>query len=105
MAKLRLNKILAQAGLTSRRGADRLILEGRVAVNGDVVREAGAVGDPDRHHVTVDGRGPPAAETQEYVPLQKPRGDLTARRDPDGRPGGTDLGRAHRRPLPVCPRH
>src|SRR5438094_6611260 len=83
MAKLRLNKILAQAGLTSRRGADRLILEGRVAVNGDVVREAGTVADPDRDHVTVDGRGLPAAETKAYVLLNKPRGYLTARSDPD----------------------
>jgi len=101
MAKLRLNKILAQAGLTSRRGADRLILEGRVAVNGDVVREAGTVADPDRDHVTVDGRGLPAAETKEYVLLNKPRGYLTARSDPDGRPVVTDLVRSHARLFPV----
>src|SRR2546427_10755482 len=101
MAKLRLNKILAQAGLTSRRGADRLILEGRVAVNGDVVREAGTVADPHRDHVTVDGRGLPAAGTKAYVLLNKPRGYLTARSDPDGRPAGTDPGRAPARPFPL----
>src|SRR5213592_3208126 len=101
MAKLRLNKILAQAGLTSRRGADRLILEGRVAVNGDVVREAGTVADPARDHLTVDGRGLPAAVTKEYVLLNKPRGYLTARSDPDGRPVVTDLVRSHARLFPV----
>src|SRR5262245_50221525 len=93
MAKLRLNKILAQAGLTSRRGADRLIVEGRVAVNGDVVREAGTVADPDRDQITVDGCPLPAAETKEYILLNKPRGYLTARSDPDGRPVVTDLDR------------
>src|SRR5262249_61249891 len=101
MAKLRLNKILAQAGLTSRRGADRLIVEGRVAVNGDVVREAGTGPDPDRDQITVDGRPLPGAETKEYVLLKKPRGYLTARSGPDGRPGVTDLRRSHARPFPV----
>src|SRR2546427_9959105 len=103
MAKLRLNKILAQAGLTSRRGADRLILEGRVAVNGDVVREAGTVADPDRDPVTGDGRGLPAAETKEYVLLNKPPGDLTARGDPAGQPVATDPGGAHLRPSSLRP--
>src|SRR5207248_11685096 len=95
MAKLRLNKILAQAGLTSRRGADRLVLEGRVAVNGDVVREAGTVADPDRDHGTVDGRGLPAPETKEYVLLNRPRGYLTAPSAPDRRPVVTVLVRVH----------
>jgi pseudouridine synthase len=101
MAKLRLNKILAQAGLTSRRGADRLVLEGRVAVNGDVVREAGTVADPDRDHITVDGRTLPAAEAKQYVLLNKPRGYLTARSDPEGRPVVTDLVRSRMRLFPV----
>src|SRR2546426_1064151 len=101
MAKLRLNKILAQAGLTSRRGADRLILEGRVAVNGDVAREAGTVADPDRDQITVDGRALPAAESKQYVLLNKPRGYLTARSDPDGRPVVTDLVPSRVRLFPV----
>src|SRR3989442_16008749 len=101
MAKLRLNKILAQPGLTSRRGADRLILEGRVAVNGDVVREAGTLAHPDRDHVTVDGRGLPAAETKEHLLLNKPRGYFTPRSDPDGRPVGTGPVRPHPRLFPV----
>src|SRR5262245_29282670 len=101
MAKLRLNKILAQAGLTSRRGADRLIVEGRVAVNGDVVREAGTVADPDRDQITVDGRPLPGAEAKEYILLNKPRGYLTTRSDPDDRPVVTDLVRSHARLFPV----
>jgi 23S rRNA pseudouridine2605 synthase len=91
MAKLRLNKILAQAGLTSRRGADRLLLEGRVAVNGVVVREAGGLADPGTDTITVDGRPIPAAEPRRYVLLHKPRGYLSARSDPRGRPVVTDL--------------
>src|SRR5205823_5028996 len=74
MAKLRLNKILAQAGLTSRRGADQLILEGRVAVNGAVVREPGTVADPALDRIAVDGRPLPAAETRQYLLLHKPAG-------------------------------
>jgi 23S rRNA pseudouridine2605 synthase len=91
MAKLRLNKILAQAGLASRRGADRLITAGRVAVNGDVVREAGTLADPDRDAITVDGRLIPAAEAKQYLLLHKPRGYLCSRGDPQGRPVVTDL--------------
>ncbi|PYO02153.1 MAG: hypothetical protein DMD91_05070 [Candidatus Rokuibacteriota bacterium] len=101
MAKLRLNTSLAQAGLTSRRGADRLILEGRVAVNGDVAREAGTVADPDRDQITVDGCALPAAESKQYVLLNKPRGYLTARSDPDGRPVVTDLVPSRVRLFPV----
>src|SRR3989442_1661679 len=77
MAKLRLNKILAQAGLTSRRGADRLILEGRVAINGDVVHEAGTVADPDRDHITVDGPAVPLAVSLERTSAEGSRLHLT----------------------------
>ncbi|MGH7333622.1 MAG: pseudouridine synthase [Candidatus Rokuibacteriota bacterium] len=91
MAKLRLNKILAQAGLTSRRGGDRLILDGRVAVNGTVTREPGTLADPASALITVDGRPLPAPEILHYVLLHKPRGYLATRRDPRGRPVVTDL--------------
>jgi 23S rRNA pseudouridine2605 synthase len=91
MVKLRLNKILAQAGLTSRRGGDRLILEGRVAVNGTVTREPGTLAEPGSDLITVDGRPLPAPETLHYVLLHKPRGYLATRRDPRGRPVVTDL--------------
>jgi 23S rRNA pseudouridine2605 synthase len=91
MAKLRLNKILAQAGLTSRRGADHFILEGRVAVNGVVTREPGTLADPATDRITVDGRATPARESAQYLLLNKPPGVVTTVRDPEGRPVVTDL--------------
>jgi 23S rRNA pseudouridine2605 synthase len=91
MAKLRLNKILAQAGLSSRRGADALVLEGRVAVNGAVVREPGTLADPARDRIAVDGRPLPAAEPLQYLLLHKPAGVLSTVRDPQGRPTVTGL--------------
>lgn len=94
--RIRLNKVLAQAGLTSRRGADRLIAEGRVAVNGATVPEPGVVVDPDVDVVTVDGAPLPGAEALEYVLLNKPRGYVTTRSDPQGRPVVTELIRGTR---------
>jgi pseudouridine synthase len=91
MAKLRLNKILAQAGLTSRRGADELIQAGRVAVNGVAIREPGTLADPDTDRIAVDGRTLPAAESKQYLLLHKPGGVVTTVRDPQGRPVVTDL--------------
>jgi 23S rRNA pseudouridine2605 synthase len=91
MAKLRLNKILAQAGLTSRRGADQLIADGRVAINGVVTRELGTAADPASDAITVDGRPLPAAETLHYLMLHKPRGVVSTVHDPQGRPVVTDL--------------
>ena len=55
MPELRLNKIIAEAGITSRRGADELIMDGRVSVDGFIVRELGAKYDPDLVKVMVDG--------------------------------------------------
>src|SRR5262245_43788032 len=69
MAKLRLNKILAQAGLTSRRGADRLVLDGHVIVNGVVVREPGTLADPHVDDVRLDGRRVGPAEARQYLVL------------------------------------
>src|SRR5207247_4995973 len=91
MAKLRLNKILAQAGLSSRRGADRLILDGRVAVNGAVARELGTLADPDVDLVTLDGRPIRPAEAKRYLLLHKPSGYVTSVSDPEGRPVVTEL--------------
>lgn len=101
MAKLRLNKILAQAGLASRRTADRLIAEGRVAINGVAAREVGALADPDVDTITVDGRPIPRAEAKRYVLLNKPRGYVTSRADPQGRPVVTDLVPAPARLYPI----
>jgi len=91
MAKLRLNKILAQAGLTSRRGGDRLIAEGHVAVNGVVVRSPATLADPDTDAITVHGRPLPASEPTQYLLLNKPRGYVTTLSDPQGRPVVADL--------------
>ncbi len=101
MPKLRLNKILAQAGLTSRRGADRLIVDGRVAVNGRVTRELGALADPDVQIITVDGRPLPTREPARYLLLHKPAGYVTTLRDPAGRPVVADLIHTSERLYPV----
>jgi 23S rRNA pseudouridine2605 synthase len=97
--KTRLNKILARAGLASRRGADRLILEGRVAVNGVPVLEPGTLVDLAIDRVRVDGRPLPAAPAPSYVLLNKPAGYVSSRSDPAGRPVVTDLLRGVRAPL------
>jgi pseudouridine synthase len=91
MARQRLNKILARAGLTSRRGADALVLDGRVAVNGVVTREPGTLADPGHDRITVDGRAVPVAEALQYLLLHKPDGVVTSVRDPRGRAVVTDL--------------
>jgi len=91
MAQLRLNKILAQAGLTSRRGGDRLIVDGHVAVNGAVTRSPATLADPELDAITVDGRPLAAAEAKRYVLLHKPRGYVTSLSDPQGRPVVADL--------------
>jgi 23S rRNA pseudouridine2605 synthase len=101
MAKLRLNKILAQAGLTSRRGADLLVLAGRVAVNGVVVREPGTQADLDVDDVRLDGRRVGAPEPREYLLLNKPAGYVTSRHDPEGRAVVTDLVPSRARLYPV----
>lgn len=83
----RLNLALARAGVASRRAADRLITEGRVRVNGQIVTALGSRVDPSRDRLAVDGRpipGPPARHT--YLMLHKPRGCVTTMRDPEGRP-------------------
>src|SRR5262245_60885348 len=91
MAKLRLNKILAQAGLSSRRGGDRLIADGRVAVNGAVTQSPATLADPELDTITVDGRVLPPAETKRYLLLSKPRGYVPTLSGPQGRPVVADL--------------
>ncbi|MGP8252871.1 MAG: pseudouridine synthase [Terracidiphilus sp.] len=86
-AKLeRLQKILAQAGIASRRRAEEMIVEGRVMVNGQVVTQLGAKADPARDHIRVDGKLIAGAERQRYFVLNKPRGYVTTVSDPEGRP-------------------
>ncbi len=82
----RLQKILAQAGIASRRAAEQIILDGRVQVNGEVVTELGTRADPDRDHIRVDGKLLQGPEPQRYFMLNKPRGYVTTLDDPEGRP-------------------
>jgi len=91
MAELRLNKIIADAGITSRRGADELIADGRVTVDGRPIRELGAKFDPDNHEVAVDGETISRSLTKSYLVLHKPKGVLSTMYDPEGRPSLADF--------------
>jgi 23S rRNA pseudouridine2605 synthase len=82
----RLQKILAQAGIASRRAAEQIILEGRVQVNGQTVTELGSKADPARDHIRVDGKLLHGREAERYFVLNKPRGYVTTMEDPEGRP-------------------
>jgi len=82
----RLQKIIARAGITSRRRAEDLIRAGQVTVNGKVVTELGTRADPERDHIKVEGRLLRGAPQTVYVVLHKPSGCVSALSDPDGRP-------------------
>jgi 23S rRNA pseudouridine2605 synthase len=86
-AKLeRLQKILAAAGIASRRSAEALIEQGRVQVNGKVVTVLGTKADLGRDHIRVDGKLLQGPERLRYFILNKPRGFVTTVKDPEGRP-------------------
>jgi 23S rRNA pseudouridine2605 synthase len=86
-AKLeRLQKILAAAGVASRRGAEAMIEQGRVQVNGKVVTVMGTKADAARDHIRVDGKLLQGPERHRYFVLNKPRGFVTTVKDPEGRP-------------------
>lgn len=89
--QVRLQKIISTAGIASRRAAEKLILEGRVAVNGETIRELGSKADPDVDDVRVDGRRIKGAQRLRYFLLNKPRGYVTTRSDPEKRPTVLDL--------------
>jgi pseudouridine synthase len=97
----RLQKWLAAAGISSRRGAEQLIREGRVAVNGQVVRELGRRIDPQRDRVAVDGRRVESREPQRYYLLHKPRGVVSSAREASARRTVVDLIGARERLYPV----
>jgi 23S rRNA pseudouridine2605 synthase len=82
----RLQKILAQAGIASRRKAEEIILEGRVVVNGSIVTELGTRADLEKDHIRVDGKLLQGKEQQRYYMLNKPRGYVTTLDDPQHRP-------------------
>jgi 23S rRNA pseudouridine2605 synthase len=91
MAEERLQKILARAGVTSRRKAEQLILEGRVTVNGQVVDRLGAKADLERDHIKVDGKLLRAPRRLVYLAMNKPDGVVTTLHDPQGRRTILDL--------------
>jgi pseudouridine synthase len=87
----RIQKIIARAGVTSRRKAEELILQGRVTVNGKMVTELGSKADAEKDHIKVDGKLILPKQPQVYLMLNKPRGYVTTLSDPEGRPTVLDL--------------
>src|SRR6185295_2349556 len=82
----RLQKLLSQAGISSRRKAEEMIEAGRVKLNGQVVTQLGTKADPRTDRVTVDGRPLNLAQPLVYLLLNKPVGFVTTSADPEGRP-------------------
>jgi 23S rRNA pseudouridine2605 synthase len=100
--KERLHKVLAHAGVASRRAAERMIREHRVKVNGTVVHELGTQVDAEYDRIEVDGRPLHRSETaHHYIALNKPTGVVSTARDPEGRPTVVDLVKAPQRLYPV----
>ena len=93
MAEERLQKVLARAGIASRRAAEELILKGRVKVDGRVVDQLGVRVDGRRAKIEVDGNRL-QAEPLVYIVLHKPRGVMCTLSDPEGRPTVAELLRA-----------
>lgn len=85
MGQIRLNKIIADAGIASRRAADQLILEGRVSVDGQVVLELGSKFDPEISDIKVDGESLNINKSKTYLAFHKPPGVISTMSDPEGR--------------------
>ena len=86
MALIRLQKILADAGIASRRASEKLILEGRVSVDGVQITELGSKVDPEISKVEVDGEAISTKKHNVYLAFNKPAGVLSTMSDPEGRP-------------------
>ncbi len=94
MAQIRLQKIIADAGITSRRKAEEMIEDGRVRVNRSVVTELGAKADPAKDLVEVDKKaitGQGSSSPKHYILLYKPKGVISSVTDPERRPVVTDF--------------
>ncbi len=87
----RLQKIIAAAGIASRRKAEQLISGGLVSVNGQIVTELGSKADPAKDHIRVNGKLLQGPEHHVYLLMNKPKGYVTTLRDPEGRPTVMDL--------------
>ena len=85
MSLSRLNKIIADAGIASRRAADQLILEGRVSVDGKIIIELGGKYDPEINDVKVDGESLSINKSKTYLAFHKPAGIISTMSDPEGR--------------------
>ena len=83
---IRLQKVLANAGIASRRASEKMIDEGRVEVNGEIVTVQGMRVDPDHDVIRVDGLRIPAPRRHMYLALNKPKGVVSTMDDPEGRP-------------------
>ncbi|HVM91305.1 MAG TPA: pseudouridine synthase [Terriglobales bacterium] len=98
----RLQKILAAAGVASRRKAEEIILAGRVSLNGQIVTELGTKADPARDSILLDGKPLQSPQRLVYLLLNKPKGYVTTTSDPEGRPTVMQLlGRQTERLYPV----
>jgi len=97
----RLHKIIAAAGITSRRKAEDLIRQGRVSLNGQIVRSLGTKADAQRDHIKVDGKRVRPVAIKLYLLLNKPPGVICAVSDPQGRTKVTDLVKVRGNLFPV----
>jgi 23S rRNA pseudouridine2605 synthase len=104
VATERLQKLIAQAGVASRRAAEEMIRSGEVTINGSVVTELGTKADPDTDHIKVRGKlinRKLANRDKTYVLLNKPKGYLSSAADPEGRKLVTELVKGRGRLHPV----
>lgn len=85
MSTLNLHRLLAERGVASRRGSERLVKDGRVTVDLDVVTDPTVIVDPKEQEIRVDGEPLPPAPRPAWLVLHKPKGTLTTREDPEGR--------------------
>ncbi len=100
----RLQKLIAQAGIASRRHAEELIASGDVTVNGEIIMTLGTKADPEKDHIKVNGKLiNPALQNREnvYILLNKPKGYLSSAADPEGRRLVTDLVKGYGKLHPV----
>lgn len=100
----RLQKLIAQAGVASRRKAEKLIADGQVTINGKVVTEMGTKADPEKDHIKVSGKLiNPKLEHRKltYILLNKPKGYLSSVSDPENRKVVTDLVKGFGKLFPV----